>query len=381
MISDSSVTNDRGMIVMKKRIIFGFVLLMLFISGCAATGRVVQEDKIKIGVFAVMSGEAAVYGEAIKKGLDLAADDINSQGGVLGKQIELVYEDTHLDRKLAVTTVNKFISIDRLPIIISGEGSGATLAAAPVAEQSKTVLMAAIASSPDIKYSGDYVFRVVPSDDYQGSAMARLARNLSAGSAAVLYVNDAFGLGITGVFKDDFGNILVQESFESGITDVRTQLTKIKAANPDVLVIIARAEYPYILQQAQELGLKAKTKIITSAELKEPAFLKAAGSSAEGVFVPFYAESQDYVGFNEKFKARYGSDPALFSDYGYDAMKAVALAIEKAGSTNPAKVKDALYKTSFKGTTGMVKFDSNGEAVGKAFDIFQVRNGEFVKYG
>ncbi|MBW2991342.1 ABC transporter substrate-binding protein [Candidatus Woesearchaeota archaeon] len=363
---------------MNKKVIFGIVILSLLITGCASTGQVVKEDTIKIGVFSVLSGEAAIYGQAIKNGMEIAKDDINRQGGVLGRKIELVYEDTHLDSKLAVTVMNKFVNIDKFPIVISGEGSGATLAAAPLADQTNTLMMVAIASTPDIKESGDYVFRVIPSDDYQGVEMARLAGELDYSKAAVLYVNDAFGFGIKNVFEKEYKEKTVaSEAFEPGATDFRTHLTKIKALNPELMIVIARTEFPNILKQAKELGLN--TGIITSGEFKDESLVEASGKAAEEVLVPFYAETKDYVDFAAKFKAIHGTEPALFSDYGYDALKAVAEAIDNAQTTNPTRVKDALYKTEFKGATGTVKFDENGEVIGKPFVIYKVKNGEFVE--
>jgi len=363
--------------MMNKKIMLGLIILALIISGCSPTGKVVQEDKIKIGVLSVLSGEATNIGEAIKKGLNLAAEDINNNGGVLGKKLELVYEDTHLDAKQAVTVMNKFTNIDKLPIVISGEGSGATLAAAPLADRTKTIMIVAIASNPDIKKAGDYVFRVIPSDDYQGTEIARIASDSRCSQAAVMYVNDAYGFGIKAVFTNNFaGEVLAEEAFDSGTSDVRTQLAKIKAASPNCMILIARNEFPQILTQAKELGLSAM--IITSVEFKDESLLKASGNAAEGVLVPFYEEHKDDIDFKSKFKKKYGSEPAPFSDYGYDAMKAIAEAIKKAGSTDSEKVKNALYEINFRGATGEIKFDSNGDVIGKSFVVYQVKNGAFV---
>ena len=362
-------------------IILSIIFISFLISGCTApTGEVVKEDKIEIGVFTILSGEGATYGEAVKKGLEIALDDINRQGGILGKKIELIYEDTHLDSREAVNAMNKFVYVDKLPIVISGEGSGATLAAAPLADQTKTLLMVTIASSPDIKEAGEYVFRVVTSDDYSGVKIARLAEEQEYEKAAILYVNDEFGFGIRKVFEQEYDKkIVAQETFEPGTTDVRTQLSKIKASNPDVIVIVARREFPNILKQIKELQLDSQ--VINSLEFKDEQLLKASGEAAEGVLVPFYAETKDYVDFEAKFRATYGTNPSPFSDYGYDALKAIAEAIKKAGSTDATKVKNALYETEFQGATGIVRFDSNGEVAGKPFVIYEVRNGEFVLRG
>jgi branched-chain amino acid transport system substrate-binding protein len=359
-------------------IIVGGILILNLKKESYAT-YVAEKTPIKIGVFAVLSGEAADYGKAIQNGLDIAVEDLNSKGGVLGRPVDLVYEDTHLDPKSAVAAMNKFVSIDGFPIVIAAEGSGATLAAAPLADSTKTLMLVAIASTPSLKDSGDYVFRVVPSDDYQGKEMAKLANSLGYKKAAILHVNDAYGIGIRDVFSNDFGNVAVNEAFDSGATDIKTQLTKIKSQNPNVIVVVARQEFPIILKQTKELGIKSQ--IMTSVEFKNEAIINASGESAEGVLIPFYAEATDYAGFGEKYKAKYGTEPATFSDYGYDALGVLASAIEKAGTTDSTKVKDALYNTTYYGATGIVQFDENGEVVGKPFVIYKVENGSAVEFG
>jgi len=337
-----------------------------------------ENNSIRIGVFAPLTGEGAFYGNTMKKGLDLAMEDINNEGGILGKQIQLVYEDTYLDPKAAVTAMNKFIHVDKLPIVIAAEGSGATSAAAPLADSTKTLMMIGIASTPTLKDAGDYVFRVIPSDDYQGEEMVRLATELGHENAGILYVNDAYGVGIRDVFSEGFstvGGVIIEEAFESEATDFKTQLTKIKASNPDVIIMIARKEFPLILKQAKELGLSAQ--IIASETLKNEELIQASGDSAEGVLITYFSEPIDYVNFKAKFQAKYGADPSSYSDFGYDALQVLAIAIEDAGTTSSEKVKNALYDVVYQGATGIVKFDSNGEITGKPFTIYKVMDGKF----
>lgn len=367
------------------KVTIGIIIAIIVIGGALLifqnpTGHTVKNtnEPIKIGVFAPLSGEAAIYGNAMKKGLDLATEDINNQGGILGRKVELVYEDTHLDPKAAVAVMNKFINIDKFQIVIAAEGSGATFAAAPLADSTKTLMMVGIASTPTLKNAGDYVFRVVPSDTYQGKEIVRLAKKFGYKKAGILYVNDIFGVGIKDVFQQEFSKVIVEESFEVGSTDFRTQLAKIKSFGPDVTVIVARAEFPLILKQTRELRLDSQ--IIASAELKDESLVKASDIAAEGVFVPYYAKTVDYVNFETKFKAKYGTDPALFSDYGYDALGILATAIEDANSINSEQVKDSLYNAVFQGATGIVKFDEFGEVTEKPFVIYQIKNGEFVEF-
>ncbi len=354
------------------------ILAVFLVAGCTSGNVVYLEQKtkepIEIGVFTVLSGDAAVYGNAIKNGLDLAAGEINNEGGVLGREVKLVYEDTHLDSKAAVSTMNKFVNVNGYPIVIAAEGSGATLAAAPLADETRTVYMVPIASTPELKTAGDYVFRVVPSDSAQAEVMVKIAEERQYETAGVLYVNDAYGVGIRDAFKEGFGNVVAEETFTSGDKDFRTQLTKIKAKNPEVLVIVARAEFPAILKQAKELGIESQ--IIASETLREESLIESAGEAAEGVLVPFFAEPTDYVGYKEKYKEKYGEEPAIYSEYGYDSLMALEQAIEEAGTTNSEEVKEALYDVEYYGASGIVKFDQYGEVTEKPFVVYEVVNGE-----
>ena len=342
--------------------------------------NVLVEDKspIKIGVMAVMSGDAASYGLAAKQGLDFAVDEINTNGGIDGRQIELIYEDTAHDSKQAVSIMNKFISIDKIGITILADGSGPAMAVAPVAEDNKIVMIATLASTPELSDAGDYIFRTVPSDSYQGFKLTEFAQNHAAKKAAVLFVNDPYGTGIKNVFEKSFsGETIDTESFQDSATDFRTELTKIKESNPDVIVIVARSELPDILKQIKELGIKSI--LIGSETTKNDDYIRAAGNSAEGFYSVFFSEPQDYKYYRKNFYAKYGKNPEGYSYYSYDAVYVLADAIEKTNSTDPTIIKDQLYKEKLNGSSGIIQFDSNGDVTNRPFDIFRVENGTFVK--
>jgi branched-chain amino acid transport system substrate-binding protein len=353
------------------------VILMFFINNKTGLAIADNSQPLKIGVFTVLSGDAALYGQNVKQGLDLAAEDINKKGGINGRPVELVYQDTHLDSKEAVSVMNKFVYVDKYPIVIAAEGSGAVSAAVPLSDQTKTLTMITLASTPTLKDAGDYVFRVVPSDSYQGTEMARLAKELGYKKAGILYVSDSYGQGVRDVFDKQF-NVVSEESFDASASDFRTQLTKIKSTNPDILIIVARVEYPQILKQVKEMGLSQQ--IMTSVEFKDDKLIEASGEASEGVLIPFYKEATDFVNYKTEFKQKYGKDAGTFSDYGYDSLMVIAKAAEKANSVDSTKLKDELYKMTYYGATGVVKFDSNGEVTGKAFDLYQVKNGKIAKY-
>ncbi|MFA6423627.1 MAG: ABC transporter substrate-binding protein [Patescibacteria group bacterium] len=359
--------------------VVGIVIVFVIVVAFSANQKPTETGPIRIGVFTPLTGDAAVYGESLKKGLSLAVEDANKEG-VLGRKIELVYEDTHLDSKTAVDVMNKFTSIDKFPAVIAAEGSGATTAAMPLADKTKTLTVIPVASAAPLKDAGDYVFRVVPSDDYRGQQLGDVAKKLGYNTAAILYLNDDYGIGIRDIFKSSFtalgGQITNLEPFASGNTDFRSQLTKIKSSNPDVIIVAAHKEFVVIAKQIKALAVASK---IINTEVVDTAVLKEAGSAAEGIMALDFATTTDYVGFADKFKAAYGTTPSVYSDYGYDALGVIVAAMRDTKSVDSTKLKNDLYKIEYKGATGIVKFDRNGEVTAKLFVTYVVKNGVFVK--
>ncbi len=356
-----------------------FLILFLFIVGCGTNlgGKVIFEESLilDIGVIAPLTGEAASYGVAAKEGLDFAVKEINSQGGILNKKIQLHYEDSQLDNKKAVSIMNKFIYIDNYDIVIVADGSGPTTAVVPMADQTGTLVVATLASTPQLSTMGDYVFRTVPSDTYQGFKIAEFAEMYD--TAAVLYVNDAYGVGIKDVFEKEYsGDIVSLEAVSNGETDFKTQLLKIKEKNPKLIVLAVRKELPNVLTQMDTLGIDSV--LIGTETTKDDELIKIAGNSAEGMYSLFFAEPVDYINYRANFKVEYGEEPKAYSDYSYDAIYILSEAIKKVGSFDTEKIKDQLYSVKIKGATGIVEFDSNGDVINKPFTFYKVVDGSFV---
>ncbi len=352
-------------------IIVGLVISINIISKVEAT-------TYKIGVIAPLTGEAATYGLAAKAGLDFAVEELNIKGGVLGKKIELVYEDSMLDNKRAVSIMNKFVSVDDFDVVIVADGSGPTLAVAPIAEANKVLMIGTLGSTPELNEAGDYVFRTVPSDSAQAKEMARIVASLGLDNVALFYVNDAYGVGIKNKFEEDFsGRIVASESFEHESADFRTQLIKIKDADPEVMILVARKELPTILKQMKELNINLT--IIGSETTKDADLIQKAGSAAEGMLSVYYAKAEDYVNYKDRFVQKTGKEVPVYSEYSYDGVMVLAKAIEKAGSFDVETIKSELYNIRYLGATGVVSFDESGEVKDKPFSIFKVKNGNFVE--
>lgn len=350
---------------MKKHYLIFVSVIILLIAGCGSS------KKNKIGVMLPTSGDVAEYGKGALGGVELAHKLINMDN------IELVLEDSQCDGKAAVNSINKLISVENVVAIIGELCSSATLAAAPVAEENHVVLISPASTSPKITEAGDYIFRTIPTDARQGVFAAELISDEGYDKLATLYPNEDYGKGFSEVIEKSFiemgGKVVRSESFERGSTDVRSQLTKIKRSNPDVLFLISNSPDAAIaaLRQIKELGITAA--LYGSEGLKADSIAQADG--AEGLVIT--SVNPGSTEFSDNHNAEFGRDPGPFAAQGYDAYMALAKAIED-GATTGEEIKNKLYEISFTGVTGEVEFDENGD-VGGSYDIYKVIDGQFEK--
>ncbi len=328
-------------------------------------------ELLKVGWMGPLSGGAASYGESIKKGVELALKDS-------GLDVELVVEDSKCDAKDAVSAITKLVTIDQVQVIIGEVCSGATLASAPIANDYKTPMISSASTSPSLTTAGDYIFRVVPSDALQGDFGANLVYDAGHEKLAILYSNEEYGLGFNTVLVDKFqgigGQAVASEAFERESADLRTQLTKIKAAEPDAVYIISNSPDSSVaaLKQLKELEIDAA--VYGSEGLKSADLVEAAGSAAEGLTIT--SVSFGTAEFAANHLAEYGEEAGPFAAQGYDAFMAIAETV-KAGATTGEDIRSQLFGVEFDGVSGHVKFDANGDVSGN-YEVFQVSNGEFV---
>lgn len=336
------------------------------VAGCSQSDSV-----IRIGAALPFTGTVAYYGQDSKRGIDLALEEINSQGGVNGKKLEVIYEDTQGQGKLAVAAVQKLISADAVPIIIGAGTSTETMAVAPVVERSKTVLLSPVSSAASITNAGDYVFRSVPSDGLQAQDLAAWVLERGFKRVALIYVNQTWGKGLKGDFVREFqgagGIIADEEATDLDEKDFRTQITKMQATKPDAYVALIYAkEGGLFLKQASELGVNSQ--IFGADPWTKRQLLETAGEAAEGVLftTPSQYSGPEYQQFLASFKRKYGEDPGIYEAHGYDCMKLIAKALADSDAKN-LELRSALSKTSFKGATGDTTFDQNGDVQTKSF--------------
>lgn len=368
-----------------RRFLVLFLVVILFGNILSVSSYAEKKpETIKIGAILPLSGNAAQYGQWCKNGIGLAVDEINFKGGIKGKKIEVIYEDDAAEPKKGASSVNKLINIDKVKVIIGPLPSAITLAVAPICEKNKIVIMSS-SSSPAITHAGDYIFRNWPSDDFEGSAMAKYAIKKGFKKIAILHINNEYGLGAADVFKREYsmlgGELLIMETYQQGSSDMRAQIIKIKKYNPDAIYLIGHAkENGHVVKQLKDLTVKSQ--IFGTVGIESPDLINIAGKSAEGIIYTaptFDPKSSDPVvkTFREAYTQKYGTESNIFSAIMYDAVKIIALMIGEYGYDSD-KIKEGLYKlNNYPGVSGNTTFDQNGDVV-KPIIFKTIKNKQFV---
>jgi len=359
--------------------IVAIILIVAVVMFSAPKG----EETIKIGHIGPLTGDVASIGLGQQKALMLAQEEINSQGGIDGKKVNIIFEDSKCDGKSAVDAVNKLINIDGVQYIVGGQCSSETLGAAPVVEQNKVIMISPLSSNPDITNSGDYIFRVYPSDSFQGKYAANyIKNNLNKNTVAVMSCLDDWCKGFKDVFVQEFrdlgGNIVEVQEFEKRSSDLKTQLTKIKQKNPELIFMASYTDSAVTaFRQAQELDLNVN--FFGGDAWDESTLWERSSEYNEGnmYVMPKSHESEEFV---TKFRSKYGSEEeiVLGAMHNYDALKIIQKAIESAGD-DTAEVKNYLYSMSpYSGYSGTISFDENGDLVGAEYGVKESVNDERV---
>lgn len=366
----------------KKLTIFALILCALFLTGCKKDSDVSAKlpDLIKIGFIGPLTGNAAAYGQDVKAGISLY---FKENPTIAGKPVEVIYEDGQCNGHDAASAAQKLINIDKVQVILGGQCSGETLAAAPIAEQNKVVLFSELSSSPDVTTAGDYIFRNYPSDaqvaktmvDYVLDNHKKLALITEQTDYAQAY-RQAIKSNLETAGRSDA--LLLDEAFAADNTDFRTLLTKVNKAGAKALLAIVQTPVTggFVVKQAKELGLDIQ--IYSGDALPGKDFFDTAKDAAEGVKVVMVAEDPSRSGY-AKLKEKVGETQAseLFPAFGYDAAQIISEAIAKVGYNGTA-IKDYLYQMpTFKGIACDVTFDENGDN-NVAAGVKVARNGEFI---
>jgi len=360
--------------------------LLTVVPSCKDSGGGGAATEIVIGEVAALTGGTATFGQSSHAGTQMAVDEINEGGGLLGKKVRLVTEDDQSKQGEAGTVVKKLLSREKAVAILGEVASGRSLEMAPICQKAGIPMISPASTNPKVTEAGDHIFRVCFIDPFQGTVMAKFA--LSRGWKKVAIVTDVkqdYSVGLSDFFKKYFtahgGTIVSEQSYSSGDKDFKAQLTALKGASPDA--IFASGYYNeagLMAVQAHELGIHAP--MMGGDGWDSPSLTQVAGKAMEGNFFSnhFAAEDKSPViqEFVKKYTARHKSAPDAMAALGYDSMMILAAAMRKAGTTEGKAVRDAIAQTKdYQGITGKITLDEKRNATKPAV-ILTIKDGKFV---
>lgn len=376
--------------MMKRMAAMCMALSLLALSGCQGKGvdqaNNATEGAVKIGALAPLTGEVSIYGVTAMNGAKLAVAEINQKGGINGKKLELLLEDEQGDQTQAVNAYNKLVG-EKIAALLGDITSGPTEAVAGLAEQDKIPMLTPTGTQDAITQGRDYVFRVCYTDSYQGKVLAKYTKEvLKAKTAAVLKNNSSdYSNGVADAFAkaaQELGiEVVAQESYGKSDQDFKAQLTNIANKNPDVLLV---PDYYQVISlitpQARDAQVKSTFIGPDGWDGVLAQMNPAAYGTVEGaLFTNHYSvdnQDQKVQDFIKAYRAEYKEDPSSFAALAYDGVYLLKEAMEKAGSFEGEKVKDAMKSISFDGVTGKLTFDKNNNPV-KEVCIIKIENGKY----
>ncbi len=377
-------------------------LFTLVVTGAWAGGSkegASAAKPVKIGFIGPMTGDYANYGKLMTQAIKIAVEERNAKGGISGHNVELIAEDSEGKQEKAVAAMEKLASVDQILGLVGAVFSSSSLAIAPRAQQEKIVMISPSSTHPDLTNKGSFIFRDVVSDAVQAQVSAKyVSQVMGIKKVAILYTKNDYSQGLADGFKAQFeadgGQIVAMQSGMQGDKDFKTQLTTIKAANPEAIYMPDYvAEINQILQQTAQLGM-TNVKMLSSDGFSNPEILQLAGKLANGVVYsgPELEKNPLQVAFEKKYQEKWGDKPDSFSLNSYDAANilfdAIQSVYDKASADQQKSLnldRDAIrqYVAAIKGYTGVsgeISFAPNGDAI-KNQGILTVENGQYKQLG
>lgn len=344
-----------------------FVVLLTLYSCLVMFGCVQNDTDLRIGALLALTGNAANYGISLRQGIDMAVDDINSNGGINGKKIKIIYEDSQGDATTGLSGFRKLATINKVSVVI-GSISSVVLATAPVADEEEVIFVNSSAISPKIcDKAGGYLFSVMVSGAQEAEFMAfDFVKKHGKQPIAVLYSNNSSGVDTKEAFVQELanagGNLVLSQGYELGSTDFRTELAKIYESGARAIYLIAFSsnEFATVLRQAKEMGLDIQWYSYSGFETRET--LELAVDAAEGVFYtyPDYSSvNERMTDFQDAYQLKHGTWADIYTVTSYDAVWFIAESIKKYGS-NVSDLRTGMREdSSFVGISGPLRFEDN----------------------
>ncbi len=369
------------------------VLAGVLLLGLAGAGR--AAEPIKIGSFLAVTGPAAFLGDPEKKTLELYVDKINAEGGVLGRPLELVVYDTGTSAKNAVTYVKRLLQQDQVDAIVGGSTTGETMAVIKLVEKAQRPFISLAGASVIIDPVKKWVFKTPHTDRMAVEKVYTDMRKEGVGEIGLIGGSGGFDkscLKNARELADSYGlTIKAVEQYGKGDTDMTPQLTKIRNAGVQAVLFCGfGAASTIVTKNYAQLGLEGRLYHNHGSCSKR--FIEGAGEAAEGVRLPCAAlvvaeqlpeddpQRAVALAYIKAYTEAYGEDVSTFGGHAYDALFLLVRAIERAGTTDPAKVRDALEQTrNFIGVDGIFNMSPEDHlGLGpEAFKMLEVQGGDW----
>ena len=374
---------------MFKKMVVTSILVVLILAGASiGPSAVLAASGVKIGLSAPLTGDWAEYGNDFKRSVTMVIDQINKKGGINGKKLELVVADSRGDAKESVLIAEKFVADPDIIAQIGDFSSSSTMAAAPVYEQAKMVQISPTASHQDWTKKGEFMFRVVATQGYEGPYNARWAVNdLKKKKIATIYINNDWGVDANKYFVAESRKlgavIAAEEAFTPGEKDFNAIISKLKRLEPDLVYLPTfYADFTAIMNQAERA--RFKPTVLANSSLYSVKTLEMGGKAVEGTMIPVNYFSSDprpaAQNFTKDYKALYGADPNQFAALAYDAAGLLTAALKAVGTDSRAKVREGLLGLKgYEGATGPISY-AEGRDPAKQLVRIMIKDGQWVLY-
>jgi branched-chain amino acid transport system substrate-binding protein len=359
------------------------------------TSALAQDNSIRLGIVAPMSGPNARYGAFSLRGAQLAAKDINAAGGIDGRKIQIFSADSQGTPVEGVSATRRLIDQDKVDFLIGDVSSSVTLAMQPVVEDAGVLLINAASSNPKITYAAGvggfkWSFRNYPTDENRALIVAQYAAEKRGFTKfAVLSVDSDYGrsaIEFTKKYLPRFkGQILTEDYYKEGEVDFRSVLAKIRDSGAQAIIMYGLADTtPIVARQMTEVGLAGKVPLIGNGEFSTEKTIKSAPKALEGAveaaaWLPGW-DSPKSKGFVARFTAEYREAPNNHAYVHWETVNLLGKAVEAAKSADRAKVRDALAKIKYDSAVGEVTFDDHNQAK-LPMILLQIEDGKPVVKG
>jgi branched-chain amino acid transport system substrate-binding protein len=359
--------------------------VVLPLAACNSGGG--SDSEILIGEYGSLTGENATFGISTRNGIDIAVDEINAAGGLLGKKVRVIVEDDQGLPSEAQTVVTKLITKDKVVAILGEVASSNSIAAAPVAQQNGIPMISPSSTNIEVTRKGDYIFRVCFLDPFQGFVMAKFASNTKKFTkvAVLRDIKNDYSVGLANAFIENFkkmgGTIVADESYSASDTDFNAQLTSIKAKSPQAIFVPGYyTGVGLIARQAKKQGLTVP--LLGGDGWDSPKLTEIGGKDLDGSYFTNHYAVEDPSPAAQKFlaayKARFNAVPDALGGLGYDSAMVLFEAMKRAGTTEGAKVRDEIARTKdHMGVTGTITLDADRNA-NKPAVVLEIKDGKFV---